>query len=71
MAARIARDTAISETMQSLRRIFKAIQTYSQEISREFGITGPQLWALKILRSDCMVSEIAVSRAIRAAIWLP
>jgi len=49
MALRIDRDTAISETMQSLRRIFKAIQVYSQEISREFGITGPQLWALKTI----------------------
>ena len=49
MATRISRDTAISGTMQSLRRIFKAIQIYSQEISREFGTTGPQLWALKTI----------------------
>jgi len=49
MALQISRDTAISETMQSLRRIFKAIQNFSQEISREFGITGPQLWALKTI----------------------
>jgi DNA-binding MarR family transcriptional regulator len=49
MGTRIGRDAAISETMQSLRRIFKAIQNYSQEISREFGITVPQLWALKTI----------------------
>jgi DNA-binding MarR family transcriptional regulator len=35
--------------MQSLRRIFKAIQDYSQEVSKEFGITGPQLWALNTI----------------------
>ena len=35
--------------MQSLRRIFKAIQDYSQDVSNSFGITGPQLWALKIV----------------------
>lgn len=58
MAARIARDTAISETMQSLRRIFKAVQIYSQEISREFGITGPQLWALKTIAQN---EEMALS----------
>ncbi len=58
MAARIARDTAISETMQSLRRIFKAIQIYSQETSREFGITGPQLWALKTIAQN---EEMALS----------
>jgi MarR family transcriptional regulator, organic hydroperoxide resistance regulator len=42
-------DVAISETMQSLRRIIKAIQDYSQEVSRQFGVTGPQLWALKTI----------------------
>jgi DNA-binding MarR family transcriptional regulator len=42
-------DEAISETMQSLRRIFKTIQDYSQEVSSAFGVTGPQLWALKTI----------------------
>lgn len=49
MPKQISRDLAISEIMQSLRRIFKAIQVYSQEVSQNFGITGPQLWALTIL----------------------
>ena len=35
--------------MQSLRRIFKAIEDYSHEVSSSFGITGPQLWALKTI----------------------
>jgi DNA-binding MarR family transcriptional regulator len=43
------RDFEISETVQFLRRIFKAIQDYSQEVSNSFGITGPQLWALKLV----------------------
>ncbi len=45
----MSRDTEIYETMQFLRRIFKALQDYSQEVSSSFGISGPQLWALKIL----------------------
>ena len=48
----ISRDLAISEIMQSLRRIFKAIQDYSQEVSQKFGITGPQLWTLKTLSAN-------------------
>jgi DNA-binding MarR family transcriptional regulator len=44
-----SRDFEISETVQSLRRIFKAIQDYSQDVSGSFGITGPQLWALKTI----------------------
>ncbi len=43
------RDAAISEIMQSLRRIIKSLQDYSQTVSNHFGITGPQLWALKTI----------------------
>jgi len=50
VGVRFARDMVISETMDSLRRIFKAIGNYSQEISRSFGITAPQLWALKTIQ---------------------
>ncbi len=49
MPKTLTRNEAIAETIQSLRRIFKAIQDYSQEVSQEFGITGPQLWALKTI----------------------
>jgi MarR family transcriptional regulator, organic hydroperoxide resistance regulator len=52
MPKQITRSVAISEIMQSLRQIFRAIQDYSQEVSKEFGITGPQLWALKIIFAD-------------------
>jgi len=37
----ISRDQEISETVQSLRRIVKAIEDYSQQVSSEFGVTGP------------------------------
>ena len=43
------RDFEISETVQFLRRIFKAIQDYSQDVSGSFGVTAPQLWALKTI----------------------
>ena len=56
MPKKVTRSTAISETMQSLRRIFKAIQDYSQEVSKKFGITGPQLWALKTLSTEGSLS---------------
>jgi len=45
----ITRYVAISEIMQSLRRIIKTLQNYSHKVSEEYGITGPQLWALKTL----------------------
>ncbi len=49
MANPNVRDAAISEIMQSLRRIIKSLQDYSQTVSNHFGITGPQLWALKTI----------------------
>jgi DNA-binding MarR family transcriptional regulator len=32
-----------------LRRIVRALELYSQDVRRSFGLTGPQLWALKTL----------------------
>jgi MarR family transcriptional regulator, organic hydroperoxide resistance regulator len=52
MPGQFNQDVAISEIMQSLRRIFKSIQDYSQEVLNKFGITGPQLWALKIISGN-------------------
>jgi DNA-binding MarR family transcriptional regulator len=52
MSRQVNQDVAISEVMQSLRRIFKAIQDYSHEVSEKFGITGPQLWALKTISQN-------------------
>jgi MarR family transcriptional regulator, organic hydroperoxide resistance regulator len=49
MSLHTSRDEEISETVQSLRRIVKTIEDYSQQVSSEFGITGPQLWALKTI----------------------
>jgi MarR family transcriptional regulator, organic hydroperoxide resistance regulator len=49
---KIIPDIAISEIMQSLRRIFKAIHDYSSAVSDKFGITGPQLWALNTISKN-------------------
>jgi MarR family transcriptional regulator, organic hydroperoxide resistance regulator len=50
------RDRVIFETMQSLRRIVKAIQDYSHEVYSQFGVTGPQLWALKTISENGSLS---------------
>lgn len=52
MSRPIPANPVISEIMQSLRRVFKAIQDYSQEVSQKYGITGPQLWALKTIDAN-------------------
>jgi len=62
MPKQVTRDVAILEIMQSLRRIFKAIQDYSHEVSDKFGITGPQLWALKTISQNENLSLSDLSR---------
>jgi MarR family transcriptional regulator, organic hydroperoxide resistance regulator len=52
MANETHQDNYIAETMQDLRRIFKAIQDYSREVNSKFKITGPQLWALKAISEN-------------------
>ncbi len=52
MSGYVKKDAAISEIMQSLRRVFKAIHDYSRDVSDYFGVTGPQLWAMKALAEE-------------------
>lgn len=56
----IPKKKAIAEIMQSFRKIFKSIQEYSEEVLKEFGVTGPQLWLLKLLdrEGDHSVGEL-------------
>lgn len=62
MSKQVTRDVVILEIMQSLRRIFKAIQDYSHEVTDKFGITGPQLWALKTISQNENLSLSDLSR---------
>jgi DNA-binding MarR family transcriptional regulator len=47
--------------MQSLRRIVKALETYSQVVEKRFDLTGPQLWALWELGriGPCALKDLA------------
>ena len=54
------------EIVQGLRRIVKALHTYSQDVRRAYGLTGPQLWALKTLQSRGRLStgQLAATLAV-------
>lgn len=49
-ARRPAKQLDTAEIVQGLRRIVKALHTYSQDVRNAYGLTGPQLWALKTLQ---------------------
>ncbi len=52
------------EIVQGLRRIVKALHTYSQDVRKAYGLTGPQLWALKTLQSDGRMSTGRLATAL-------
>jgi DNA-binding MarR family transcriptional regulator len=51
----------IPEVIDNVRRIFHAINEYSKTIERTTGLTGPQLWAVKLLAkaAPMRVSDLA------------
>ncbi|MBT0653431.1 MarR family winged helix-turn-helix transcriptional regulator [Geomobilimonas luticola] len=60
---------ATPEIIDNLRRVFQVITEYSKTAEKTSGITGPQLWALKILAktSPLRVSELAHQMYLRPA----
>ncbi len=55
-------DAQIYETMQSIRRIIKALQDYSRDVCSHFGVTGPQLWVLKTISESSSLSLGGLSK---------
>jgi DNA-binding MarR family transcriptional regulator len=51
----------VSRTIDNIRRVFKAVNEQSKKAEHETGITGPQLWAIKIIGdlSPVRVSDLA------------
>jgi len=58
----VSKASDIADIMQSLRRVFKAIQQYSEQVLKEFGVTGPQLWALRTIYAEGQLSMGALSK---------
>ncbi|MDD2582949.1 MAG: MarR family transcriptional regulator [Desulfuromonadaceae bacterium] len=60
---------AVTDIIDNLRRVFHAINEYSKTAERSTGLTGPQLWAVKILaksapiRVSGLASEMYLSPA--------
>ena len=50
--------------VQGLRRVVRALHSYSQDVYRQFGLTGPQLWALKTLQREGRLSAGQLARAL-------
>ncbi len=51
----------VMDIIDNIRRVFQAVNEYSKKAERETGLTGPQLWAIKMLAegTPLKVSELA------------
>lgn len=51
----------VAEIIDNIRRVFQAVNEYSKRAKRETGLTGPQLWAIKIIAESApiKVSDLA------------
>lgn len=55
---------ATRDIVNGLRRIVRAVELYSQEIFKSFGLTGPQLWALKTLKREGALATSALAESL-------
>jgi DNA-binding MarR family transcriptional regulator len=63
-ARRTTKRTDTVEIVQGLRRIVKALHTYSQDVQSAYRLTGPQLWALKTLQRNGRLSTGRLAAAL-------
>jgi DNA-binding MarR family transcriptional regulator len=51
-----AKSTLMSEIMDDIRRVFKAVNEHSKRAEHETGITGPQLWTIKVIAQSSPIN---------------
>lgn len=62
MSVAIDRTSIVAETIDDLRRIFQAISDFSRQAERITGLTGSQLWAVKIISESKSIKVSELSR---------
>jgi DNA-binding MarR family transcriptional regulator len=59
----------VADIIDNIRRVFQAVHEYSKKAEKKTGLTGPQLWAMKILADTApiKVSQLAKSMYLHPA----
>ncbi len=54
-------DIMVAEIMDNIRRVFQVVNEQSKQVERETGLTGPQVWAIKVIAEEetIRVSDLA------------
>lgn len=54
--------TTVAEIINNIRRVFQVFNYYSKKAKRETGLTGPQLWAIKMIAENAPVKVSDLAR---------
>jgi hypothetical protein len=54
----------VTSVVLGLRRIVRALELYSHDVRRTYGLTAPQLWALKTLAKTCPLTTGQLARVL-------
>src|SRR4030043_1213335 len=56
------RDQEIADVLDNLRRVFKVVHRYSKRAEKIGGLTGPQVWAMKVLAESAPIRVTDLAR---------
>jgi len=56
------RDREIADVLDNLRRVFKVVHRYSKRAEKVGGMTGPQVWAMKVLAESAPIRVTDLAR---------
>jgi DNA-binding MarR family transcriptional regulator len=56
-----SQESMVAEIMDNIRRVFQVVNEQSKKVERETGLTGPQVWAIKVISefAPLRVSDLA------------
>jgi len=54
----------ISNIMDNIRRVFQIVNEQSQRIKQETGLTGPQLWAIRVIHEHGPINISDIARRV-------
>jgi DNA-binding MarR family transcriptional regulator len=52
----------VADIIDNLRRVFQVINEQSKKVERETGLTGPQLWAIKLIAESAPIKVSVLAR---------
>jgi len=56
------RDREIADVLDNLRRVFRVVHRYSKRAEKVGGLTGPQVWAMKVIAESAPIRVTDLSR---------